>query len=104
MPKRMTPVGGTRERGSHKGYGLAMMVEILGSVLSGSYVGARDLKTLETGPYINAGPFLLALAPAFFRGEPTAFTADMGTLSEWPHGTTAVDAEQPILDAYAPNH
>ena len=25
-PKRLTPLGGTRELGSHKGYGLAMMV------------------------------------------------------------------------------
>ena len=29
-------VGGTRELGSHKGYGLAMMVEIMGSMLSGA--------------------------------------------------------------------
>jgi L-2-hydroxycarboxylate dehydrogenase (NAD+) len=30
------PLGGTRELGSHKGYGLALMVEILGSLLSGA--------------------------------------------------------------------
>jgi LDH2 family malate/lactate/ureidoglycolate dehydrogenase len=30
------PLGGTREQGSHKGYGLALMVEILGSLLSGA--------------------------------------------------------------------
>ena len=29
------PLGGTRENGSHKGYGLAMMVEVLTTVLSG---------------------------------------------------------------------
>ena len=29
------PLGGTREQGSHKGYGLALMVEILGTFLSG---------------------------------------------------------------------
>jgi LDH2 family malate/lactate/ureidoglycolate dehydrogenase len=29
------PLGGTREQGSHKGYGLALMVEVLGSVLAG---------------------------------------------------------------------
>src|SRR3546814_4872654 len=100
----MTPVGGTRELGSHKGYGLAMMVEILGSVLSGSYVGARDLKTLETGPYINAGHFFLALDPAFFRGEPGAFTADMDTLIDWLHETPAADPEQPVLVAGDPEH
>jgi L-2-hydroxycarboxylate dehydrogenase (NAD+) len=30
------PLGGTREQGSHKGYGFALMVEILGSMLSGA--------------------------------------------------------------------
>ncbi len=29
------PLGGTREQGSHKGYGLAMIAEILGTMLSG---------------------------------------------------------------------
>ncbi len=33
------PLGGTREIGSHKGYGLAMMIEVLGSVLSGTAAG-----------------------------------------------------------------
>ena len=31
----MLPLGGTREIGSHKGYGLAVMIEILSSILSG---------------------------------------------------------------------
>ena len=30
------PLGGTREQGSHKGYGLALMVEILSTMLSGA--------------------------------------------------------------------
>ncbi|MCH9673815.1 MAG: Ldh family oxidoreductase [Gammaproteobacteria bacterium] len=33
------PVGGTREIGSHKGFGLAMMVEVLTSMLSGGAAG-----------------------------------------------------------------
>lgn len=32
---RMLPLGSTREMGSHKGYGLACIVEILGSILGG---------------------------------------------------------------------
>jgi LDH2 family malate/lactate/ureidoglycolate dehydrogenase len=32
----MLPLGGTRENGSHKGYGFAMMAEILATLLSGS--------------------------------------------------------------------
>jgi LDH2 family malate/lactate/ureidoglycolate dehydrogenase len=104
VPKRMTPVGGTRALGSHKGYGLAMMVEILGSVLSGSYVGGRDLTTLEPGKYINVGHFFLALDPAFFRGEPAAFTADMDRLIDWLHGTAPAEDGQPVLVAGDPEH
>lgn len=33
---KILPLGGTREQGSHKGYGLAMMVETLCAILSGS--------------------------------------------------------------------
>lgn len=32
----LLPIGGTREGGSHKGYGLGLMVEVLSSLLSGS--------------------------------------------------------------------
>jgi LDH2 family malate/lactate/ureidoglycolate dehydrogenase len=38
-PIRLLPLGSTYEAGSHKGYGLACVVEVLGSVLSGSQVG-----------------------------------------------------------------
>ena len=33
------PLGGSREQGSHKGYGFGLMVEILGSLLSGDDPG-----------------------------------------------------------------
>lgn len=33
------PIGGSREQGSHKGYGFALMVEVLGSLLSGEKPG-----------------------------------------------------------------
>ncbi|RIK45290.1 MAG: malate dehydrogenase [Chloroflexi bacterium] len=33
---RQLPLGGNREQGSHKGYGLALMVEILSAILSGA--------------------------------------------------------------------
>ncbi len=38
----LLPLGATREMGSHKGYGLALMVEILGSLLSGALPHALD--------------------------------------------------------------
>ena len=35
--RQLLPLGGSREMGGHKGYGLAMVVQILSSVLSGSW-------------------------------------------------------------------
>lgn len=35
--RQLFPLGGTREQGSHKGYGLSMMVEVLCGVLSGGW-------------------------------------------------------------------
>ncbi len=96
-PKRMTPLGGTQDGGAHKGYGLAMMVDILCSVLTGSFFGGRDLKTGETGDFINVGSFFLAIDPVFFRGEPGAFEADMDALIDQMHGITPMDPAQPVL-------
>jgi LDH2 family malate/lactate/ureidoglycolate dehydrogenase len=96
-PKRMTPLGGTEEGGSHKGYGLAIMVDILCSVLSGSYFGGHDLKTGKPGDFINVGSFFMAIDPVFFRGEPGAFEADMDALIDQMHGIAPVDPAQPVL-------
>ncbi|WP_416359544.1 Ldh family oxidoreductase, partial [Achromobacter insolitus] len=41
----LTPLGGTADMSSHKGYGLAMMAQILGGTLSGSAFAARRAPT-----------------------------------------------------------
>ncbi len=46
---RLLPLGGTRENGSHKGYGLIMMVEVLGALLSGSVPGMFDSEKFDSG-------------------------------------------------------
>jgi len=96
-PKRLTPLGGTPELSSHKGYGLAMVVEILCSILSDSYVGGHSLETGERGPFINVGHFFLALDPVAFRGEPGAFEASLDRLVTYLRATPAVDPDQPVL-------
>jgi L-2-hydroxycarboxylate dehydrogenase (NAD+) len=40
--RRLLPLGGTREGGSHKGYGLAIVVEILCGVLTGTITALND--------------------------------------------------------------
>ena len=102
-PKRLTPLGGTRELGSHKGYGLAMMVEILSSVLSSSYVGGHDPHTWQPGTFINVGHFMLALDPVRFglQGE---FQSGMDRLIDMLHQTPQADPAQPVLVAGDPEH
>ena len=42
------PIGGTREQGSHKGYGFSLMCEILGALLSGSVPSMFDSEPYES--------------------------------------------------------
>lgn len=96
-PKRLTPLGGTRELGSHKGYGLAMMVEILSSVLSGSFIGGYDLETGSRGQYINVGHCFLTIDPAQVRGEGDAFGKELDQLTDYLRATPRADPNQPVL-------
>lgn len=97
VPKRLTPLGGTRELGSHKGYGLAMMVEILSSILNGSYVGGYDLGTDQRGKFINVGHCFIAIDPALVRGDDGAFTDELDRLTRYLRATPAADAGNPVL-------
>ena len=96
----LTSLGGTPEGSSHKGYGLAMMVNILGSCLSGA--------TLVTDPQHTRGPagmdighFFLALSPALFRG-PGAFEADVATFCDAMRATRPADPAAPVMVAGDP--
>ena len=101
-PRRMTPLGGDRERGSHKGYGLAVMVDILSSVLTGSWFGAHDLKTGKTGKHHMIGSFFLALDPDMFRDSRGDFDADMAALVDFLKSTPPLDPDQPVMVAGEP--
>ena len=59
------PLGGDRELGGHKGYGLAVMVHILGGVLGGRLVLAAcaTAPRSRSDPH-NIGHFFLAIDPA----------------------------------------
>ena len=41
----LLPLGGSREGGSHKGYGLAILVEILCGVLTGTVTALNPIRT-----------------------------------------------------------
>ena len=102
QPKRLTPLGGTRELGSHKGYGLAVMVETLCSILGGSKVAGHDLVEWEREGPIDVGHFYMALDPTFFRGTLDAFEAELDALIDHMHGTTPIDPDRPVMVAGEP--
>src|SRR4029079_15959050 len=62
----MTPLGGTPEGSSHKGYGLGAMVNILSSALSGGLMVTDPTRNARPGS-IDIGHFFLALDPGMFR-------------------------------------
>lgn len=71
------PLGGMKETGGHKGYGLMLLVDILSGVLSGAAVGANIAKLSQegmgaeraraTGTAANTGHFFGALRIDGFR-------------------------------------
>ena len=86
----MLPVGGTREIGSHKGYGLAVIVDILSGVLSG------------TGPgFLHPGEVshhFLAYRIDAFR-DVAEFKADMDAFLEGLRTCPPAPGEQRVLYA-----
>jgi LDH2 family malate/lactate/ureidoglycolate dehydrogenase len=97
----ITPLGGTREAGSHKGYGLAMLVHILGGVLSGgSFSPIRNRTQRPSDPH-NIGHFFMAIDPRAFRaaGE---FETDLDQVIDVLHGAKRADPNQPVLVAGDP--
>jgi LDH2 family malate/lactate/ureidoglycolate dehydrogenase len=75
----LTPLGGTREQGSHKGYGLSVMVDILAGVLSGAAHSDVQHRSGQPPTRADVGHFFGALDIGRFRPL-DAFKADMDDL------------------------
>lgn len=87
--------------GGHKGYGLAVMVEILSTVLSGAAI--TPLRGAP-GPNLDVGHFVLALDPAALRGTTGAFEADLDAMIEGLRSTEPRDPGQPVMVAGDPEY
>lgn len=92
----LTPLGGTAEMSSHKGYGLALMVHILGGALSGGSFSPIRVRTQKADEPDRLGHFFLAIDPAAFRPE-GAFEDDLDAVIDVLHATPALDPAQPVL-------
>jgi L-2-hydroxycarboxylate dehydrogenase (NAD+) len=75
------PLGGKEQTGGYKGYGLALMVDILSGVLSGANFGSRLVASKKSDQEANIGHFFGALQIRGFR-QMEAFDSDLGLLIE----------------------
>lgn len=92
----LSPIGGTAEMGSHKGYGLGVIAQLLAGSLAGASFGPLRVKTQVEGDPDNIGHFFLALNPSFFRPE-GEFEADADDVIDVLHGTEPADPDAPVL-------
>jgi LDH2 family malate/lactate/ureidoglycolate dehydrogenase len=94
----LTPVGGVPELGSHKGYGLAMMVHILGGTLTGGSFSPLRNRSQGQGQRQpdNIGHFFMAIDPDAFRGE-GEFEDDLAEALAVLRGTQPADPTEPVL-------
>ncbi|MDQ3656719.1 MAG: Ldh family oxidoreductase, partial [Chloroflexota bacterium] len=74
--KGLTTLGGTLEGGSHKGYGLSLMVETLCGPLAGNLWGNRIAQSTSTGAQPGIGHMFMAWRIDAFR-DMDLFLADM---------------------------
>lgn len=96
----LTSLGGTPENSSYKGYGLAVMVNILSSCLSGSTL-ITDPEHTKKPIGQDIGHFFLAIDPKIFRGA-GEFETDVASFLGVLRATTPVDAAQPVMVAGDP--
>lgn len=97
----ITPLGGTPEMASYKGYGLAVMAHILGGTLGGASFSPIREQTQGASEPSNLGHFFLAINPRAFR-EDGAFEEDLDQVIDVLHAARPANPAQPVLVAGDP--
>ncbi len=97
----LTPLGATRTMGSHKGYGLAAMVEVLCSMVPGAWYAPTREARHPGEQHNNIGHFFLAIDPDAFRDE-GEFEDDLDDMIEALRATRPTEAGRPVLVAGDP--
>lgn len=97
----LTPLGGSPLLGSHKGYGLGMLVHILGGTLMGGSFSPIHQRTKKPADGDNIGHCFLAIDPKAFREE-GEFEADLDDAIDVLRATPAADPAKPVMVAGDP--
>ncbi|MGE0715527.1 MAG: Ldh family oxidoreductase [Alphaproteobacteria bacterium] len=94
----LTPLGGLPEMASHKGYGLAAMIEILSTQLTGAiYCGtAATNPRAKATPHDDLGHFFIAIDPLAFRAA-GAFEREIDQMIAALRAAPPVDPAKPVL-------
>lgn len=96
----LTSLGGSPENSSYKGYGLATMVNILSSCLSGSTLITDPMHTKKPQGQ-DIGHFMMAIDPGLFR-DPKEFQADVARFLGDLRATPPLDPGRPVMVAGDP--
>ncbi|HXA23225.1 MAG TPA: Ldh family oxidoreductase [Acetobacteraceae bacterium] len=96
----LTSLGGSPENSSYKGYGLAAMVNILGSCLSGATL-ITDPQHTKKPQGNDIGHFFMAIDPGLFR-DPAEFRGDVARFCDDLRTTKPIDSSQPVMVAGDP--
>jgi LDH2 family malate/lactate/ureidoglycolate dehydrogenase len=91
-----TPLGGTPDMASHKGYGLALLVHILGGTLPGATFSPIRIRTQKSHDPDRTGHFCMAIDPKAFRPD-GEFETDLDAVIDELHATPAIDPARPVL-------
>ncbi|WP_027285196.1 Ldh family oxidoreductase [Rubritepida flocculans] len=92
----ITPLGGGEETGGHKGYGLALMVQMLAGALVGGSFSALRARTARPGQPHNIGHLMIALDPRAFR-DLADYEADAAATLALLRETPPADPALPVL-------
>ena len=90
----LTPLGALSGTSSHKGYGLAVMVQIL----AGALAGISFNRTPEEAAHDGVGHFCLALDPGFF-GDNTNFRDHVSEIVDTLRSEVPAESDRPVLVA-----
>ena len=98
----LSPLGGSRELGGHKGYGLGVLVDILSGVLGGAVYGdVLDRKGLRGQKLTNTGHCFAVIDIKRFRPL-EEFTADMDDMLGALQDTPTAEGHERVLTAGQP--
>jgi len=93
----LQPLGGAENSGGYKGYGLALIVELLTGILGDAAFGPNIIGLFSTEGQSNLGQFFMALDPAAVADLP-GFEARLEKLLEQlTRAPTIPDAPGPVL-------